>query len=69
MKKQRKPRGIKKNGHKSYDLCPGCFSYNCDPMSMSFAFQSKIDKRRKQGLCPACGNKPCSCKSSLISKN
>ena len=64
-KKKRKPRGIKKDGTRSYDLCKGCYSFNCDPMSMSRKFQAKIEKRLKAGLCGACGHKPCTCKSSL----
>lgn len=63
MKKKRKPRGIKLNGRKSYDLCSCCFSYNCDPLTMSRKFSAKIRKRLKAGLCPACGHNPCKCKS------
>lgn len=64
--KARKPRGIKQNGRESEDLCPYCYSYNCDPTSMSKAFSDKITKRIKNGQCPSCG-KPkafCICKSS-----
>ncbi len=54
----RKPRGIKLNGHRSMDMCPGCYAFNCDSMAMSQRFQDKIRKRMKLGLCPACGAKP-----------
>lgn len=64
-KKKRKPRGIKADGTRSQDLCTGCYSFGCDPMAMSYKFQAKIRKRLKAGLCPACGHKPCTCKSSL----
>lgn len=65
--KPRKPRGIKLNGQRSMDLCPYCYSFGCNPMSMSHAFSEKIRKRLDNGQCPSCG-KPkafCSCKSSL----
>ena len=62
-KKKRKPRGIKLNGHRSYNLCPYCYSYNCDRMTMSEKFKNKIDRRLKAGQCGACGNNPCTCKS------
>lgn len=65
LKKQRKPRGIKLDGRRSKDMCPGCYSFNCDPMMMSWKFQDKIDRRIEEGVCPACGNDPCRCKSSL----
>ncbi len=65
-KKARKPRGIKKNGYPSLDLCPGCFSFHCDPATMSRKFSEKISDRLKLGLCGACGHKPCTCKSSLM---
>ena len=65
MKKHRKPRGIKKNGRRSLDMCPYCFSFNCDPMTMSKKFREKIDKRLAAGLCGACGHDSCTCKSSL----
>jgi hypothetical protein len=65
IKKKRKPRGIKLNGNRSLDLCPHCFAFFCDTMTMSYKFQSKIDKRLAAGLCGACGHNPCTCKSSL----
>lgn len=64
MKKQRKPRGIKLNGQPSLDMCT-CYSFHCDPMTVSSAFSAKIDRRRAAGLCPSCGGKKCKCKSSL----
>ena len=64
-KKKRKPRGIKQDGTRSLDLCPGCFAFHCDPMSMSRKFMDKIDRRLAAGLCGACGHKPCTCKSSI----
>lgn len=63
-KKSRKPRGIKANGRPSYDLCDCCYSFNCDPFTMSREFRKKISRRLDAGLCPACGNKSCICKSS-----
>lgn len=63
VKKKRKPRGRKLNGQRSRDMCSHCFSFNCDPMGMSRAFQAKVDRRRRQGLCGACGHNPCRCKS------
>lgn len=65
LKKKRKPRGIKKNGRRSMDMCPYCFAFGCDPMGMSRKFREKIEKRLKLGLCGACGHNPCTCKSSL----
>jgi len=62
-KKARKPRGTKLNGRPSYNLCPHCYGYGCDPMTMSREFQAKIDRRLKAGVCAACGHKPCRCKS------
>jgi len=65
IKKARKPRGIKKNGHRSLDMCPDCLSFYCDPMRMSSKFRDKVNKRRDLGVCPSCGAKPCKCKSTL----
>lgn len=62
FKKARKPRGIKKSGLRSYDLCSGCYHPHCDPM---FHRPGHIDERLAKGLCPACGKDPCACKSSL----
>jgi len=59
MKKARKPRTTGEN------MCPDCFSFGCNPMSMSHKFSAKIDKRRAAGLCGACGRMPCRCKSSM----
>lgn len=67
-KKKRKPRGMKLDGTPSMDMCPYCIAFNCDPMGMSLPFQKKIDTRKAQGLCPACGANPCKCKSSLLVK-
>lgn len=60
--KARKPRGIKKNGRRSYDLCPYCFHPHCDMMQRR---PGKVDERLEKGLCPGCGHDPCTCKSSL----
>lgn len=68
QKKIRKPRGIKKSGYPSYDLCEHCYSYGCDPMSMSSKFYAKNRRRRKEGRCPACGGEECFCKSKLRRK-
>jgi hypothetical protein len=65
MKKIRKPRGLKKNGQRALDMCSGCFAFNCDPFMMSNKFNDKIHKRIAMGVCPACGHKPCKCKSSM----
>jgi hypothetical protein len=67
VKKARKPRGFKLNGHRSDDMCT-CFSFGCDPMAMSHKFTAKINKRLRAGLCGACGSNPCKCKSSLTIK-
>ena len=64
-KKARKPRGIGLDGVPSYDLCTGCYAYNCDPFMMSQKFRDMVDERRKAGVCVACGHNPCTCKSSL----
>ena len=64
-KKARKPRGIKKDGTKSMDLCPDCYSFHCDPMTMSSKFSAKIRNRLRKGVCGACGHNPCTCKSFL----
>lgn len=48
MKKARKPRGIKKDGTMSEDMCSCCLSFCCDPMTMSQAWQDKV-YRRSQG--------------------
>jgi hypothetical protein len=65
-KKARKPRGVGLDGIPSYDLCTGCYSAYCDPMSMSLNFREKVNRRLKAGLCVGCGHKPCTCKSSLL---
>ena len=67
-KRVRKPRGIKKDGTRSMDLCPYCYSFNCDSGTMSQKFSQKIDRRHHAGVHPACGTNPCSCHSSLESK-
>lgn len=46
-----------------FDLCSGCYSFECNPMTMSKKFQSKVSKRLKDGLCVACGKEKCACKS------
>lgn len=62
-RKKRKRRGIKKAGYESYDLCPGCYYRNCDPIPLDTRADKKIRKRLKEGKCPACGFKECKCKS------
>lgn len=62
--KPRKPRGIKLNGHKSYNLCTCCYSPHCDPMANSPKFSMMIERRKRAGVCVACGYNPCRCKSS-----
>ncbi len=60
-------RGWRLDGTRSQDMCTCCYSIGCDPMSMSLAFQRKINDRLRQHRCPACG-KPrgfCTCKSCL----
>lgn len=49
------------------DMCPHCYSFGCDPMSMSPAFQHKIDERLRRHECPACGNPIgfCKCRSTM----
>lgn len=63
--KPRKPRGVKQNGEKSEDFCPGCYMRGCDPSGNSELYAGKIRNRLNAGLCPACGHNPCRCKSSL----
>ena len=63
--KLRKPRGIKLNGNPSLDMCPHCYAFQCDPMTMSVKFQNKIRQRLDKGQCGACGHQPCTCKSKL----
>ena len=58
--KKRKPRTTGQN------LCSGCYSYNCDPQTMSNPFfLAKVEKRRKLNLCVSCGNNPCKCKNNV----
>lgn len=49
------------------DMCPHCYSFGCDPMSMSPAFQHKIDERLRRHECPTCGNPVgfCRCRSTM----
>lgn len=61
--KPRKPRGIKKDGSKSEDMCPECVSFGCDPFGMSPKFRQKMDKRLSDDVCRSCGSEPCKCKS------
>ena len=68
-KKQRKPRNWKQRGGLSYDWCPYCFRPYCDPLGLSPHIEKKIDKRIDEGLCPACGHYPCTCKSCGRSKD
>lgn len=63
VKKKRKPRGIKKDGTRSFDFCPVCHMPGCDPFGGSLAYQRKVAKRREAGVCTACGHNPCRCKS------
>jgi hypothetical protein len=65
-KKPRKRRGIKLDGTRSYDLCPGCYSYGCDPFTMSPKFRAMVSRRLKEGRCVACGHHECTCKSSKL---
>ena len=57
-KKARKPRTT------GMDMCE-CGRFNCDPFGLSPRIARKLDTRREQGLCIACGKNPCTCKSSL----
>ena len=65
--KKRKPRGTKLNGQKSYDMCPDCYMPGCDPFGGSKLYRDKIEKRLKEGKCPACGQVDCKCKSTILS--
>lgn len=67
FRKQRKPRGIKLNGRKSYDMCTGCYMPHCDPFAASPKYREKIEKRLREGKCPACGHYHCRCKSTILS--
>lgn len=63
--KPRKPRGVKLNGQRSYDMCPHCYMPGCDPFGGSEKYRRKIQMRLEKGLCPACGHNLCRCKSKL----
>ena len=66
MKKDRKPRGIKKDGSRSLNLCSGCGYFLCDPIfNNDGPANTKIQKRLRNGLCMGCGKTKdkCSCKS------
>lgn len=67
IRKKRKPRGYKKNGQRSYDMCPWCYGPFCDPMAASQKYRTKIHARLSEGKCPACGKVKCTCKSSVLS--
>lgn len=66
FRKRRKPRGYKKSGERSYDMCPWCYKPGCDPFGGSARYRQKIEKRLAAGRCPACGKTSCSCKSSVL---
>lgn len=66
FKKKRKPRGMKLNGLPSHDMCPHCYMPGCSPCSVSHNYYSKVKKRLEQGLCPACGQAKCKCKSTIL---
>ena len=69
-----KRRGYHQSGWKlsgkqtSEDLCPHCYGFGCDPMSMSRIFQNRVHERLRQGLCVACGQPKalCKCKSNYF---
>ncbi len=67
-KKRRKPRRLKQNGQPSFDLCPHCYAFDCDPLTMSPKFAAKIRGRLRRGVCAACGQAPCICKSSRYAR-
>ena len=67
IRKQRKPRGIKLNGKRSYDMCPTCYMPGCDPFGGSTKYRENVYKRLSQGKCPACNQFDCKCKSSILS--
>ena len=66
IRKKRKPRGTKLSGEKSYDMCTGCYMPFCDPFAASPKYRAKIEKRLREGKCPACGQYDCKCKSSIL---
>lgn len=62
-KKKRKPRGIKKNGFRSRDMC-SCGSLGCDfVVHLRTIYGRKKDYRLQNKLCIGCGKKECQCKS------
>jgi hypothetical protein len=63
--KKRKPRGIKLDGSRSLDMCT-CYSFHCDPATVSRKFSDKMRMRYGKGVHRACGSNPCTCKSSLL---
>jgi hypothetical protein len=50
--KARKPRGIKKNGQRSKDLCPHCFAFHCDPVPSEIGNSSETIRIKKMSATP-----------------
>lgn len=66
MKKRHK---TKKNGLSNSRYCHDCLSYDCNPMFYEDTIATRKRRyRRENGLCEACGNKECVCKSKEINK-
>ena len=54
---------LRKRRTKSRDMCEHCGNIGCDPMGSNSGASKKIRSRMTLGLCPGCGNKPCTCKT------
>ena len=67
LEKKRKPRGTKADGSKGLDMCPDCLCYHCNGIHafVKSPFRKKAEKRRRDGVCPSCGKRPCKCKTNI----
>jgi hypothetical protein len=66
-----KPRKNNKRWKGSYDLCPDCYSINCDPMMdmKGSPWEKKKEYRLHNELCVSCGKNPCGCKRRKYKSN
>lgn len=65
------PRRTRKPRTKSKDMCPHCFTLDCNPCSRSLnsPVERKINYRLKNNLCVSCGYNPCKCKRRKFPSN
>ena len=70
LEKKRKARTVKADGRPGLDMCETCLCYFCDGMRafVKSPFRKKVERRRKEGVCPSCGKKPCKCKTNTNKK-